>query len=174
MLAMLLKAVLVDLRAVELLSTAGYSTAAATVASSLYEKSVIGRYIMLSPQDRAAVYMRHTTKRSLPWRVRDMIEQLVRGIDLEAAPAVEAEAEYLQYILLCSLKHPQASTILFAAEAHGGPDTLTRSFPARPCSCVRHHACRGIACRLGFPGGPGAFRHVLLYVRPSRHCSRGA
>lgn len=115
--AMFLKTILTDLRAVQVLIGVGYPFSAATVASSLWEKSLLGRFILRDPAARLEKYLEHPSKKTLPWKIRRMLAELVEEPD----PALNARAVevcHLQYTLLCSLKHPQAGTLATSSHAH--------------------------------------------------------
>jgi hypothetical protein len=128
-----LKAILSDLRSVEILLSAGYPLAASSVTSTIWEKSVIAQYVLASPKERLSTYMSHGSKRSLPWTMRSMVSELAKD-DIPADSSVELESEkwYLQYVLLCSLKHPQATTLVYASEIHTDMDIPSRLLPATP------------------------------------------
>src|SRR5689334_21122172 len=74
---MFLKTILADLRSVHVLISVGYPLSAATVASSLWEKSVMGRFILKSPTERIEAYFKHPSKKKLPWDMKAMLQELI-------------------------------------------------------------------------------------------------
>lgn len=115
-----LKNILSDLRSIQVLVSIGYPASAATIASSLWEKSIMGRYLLKEPEKRIKRYLAHGTKKSLLWSMKNMVEDIaVETKDLSSKQA--AEFCYMQYAFLCSLKHPQADTIDAVNSIHFNP-----------------------------------------------------
>ena len=141
---MFLKTILADLRSVHILISVGYPFSAATVASSLWEKSVMGRFILKSPTNRIQAYLEHPTKKRLPWNMKTILQELV----VENDPTTKAKAVdlyYVQYTYLCSLKHPQAETISKASDFHFDESRTMELIPGKP------HDSRGVnflSCRI--------------------------
>jgi hypothetical protein len=128
---MFLKTILADLRSVHVLVSIGYPLSAATVASSLWEKSVMGRFILKSPGQRIQTYFEHPSKKKLPWDMKSMLLELI----VENDPATKAKAVdlyYVQFTYLCSLKHPQAETISKASELHFDQSRSMELIPGKP------------------------------------------
>lgn len=57
-----LKNILSDLRSIQVLVSIGYPASAATIASSLWEKSIMGRYLLKEPTKRIKQYAAHGSK----------------------------------------------------------------------------------------------------------------
>jgi hypothetical protein len=128
---MFLKTILADLRSAHVLISIGYPLSAATTASSLWEKSVMGRFILKSPTERVQAYFEHPSKKKLPWDMKTMLQELI----VENDPATKAKAVdlyYVQYTYLCSLKHPQAETISEASRLHFDQTRTMELIPGRP------------------------------------------
>ena len=128
---MFLKTILADLRSVHVLVSIGYPLSAATVASSLWEKSVMGRFILKSPIGRTQTYFEHPSKKKLPWDMKAMLQELIEEND-SAAKAKAVDLYYVQYTHLCSLKHPQAETISKASELHFDQSRTMELVPGSP------------------------------------------
>jgi hypothetical protein len=128
---MFLKTILADLRSVHILISVGYPFSAATVASSLWEKSVMGRFILKSPAARIQTYFNHPTKKKLPWEMKSMLKEIV--VENDASTKAKAvDLYYAQYTYLCSLKHPQAETISKASEFHFEEARPMELLPGKP------------------------------------------
>ncbi|MGE6577409.1 DUF5677 domain-containing protein [Paenibacillus xylanexedens] len=107
---MFLKQSLNSLRAIVILVLRGYTSQAATIASSLYEIRLYSNYI-LDHQDRAEYFMKHSNSQDFVWRPKKMIRSEaqfnVNQMANKATLNVDDEIKSINstYMFLCSLKH---------------------------------------------------------------------
>lgn len=107
---MFLKQSLCSLRTIVILFLKGYTSQAATIASSLYEVRLYSNYI-LDHIDRAEYFMKHSNSQDFVWRPKQMIRNEAQfNVDQMASTKIlklEDEIKLISstYMFLCSLKH---------------------------------------------------------------------
>lgn len=102
--ALFLKRALNDLRSVWLLTSVGYTSQAASVATSLVEHALLASCMAGHP-DRAEKYKLGSTD-DLPWSVKDMIRFEVKETKSGKEFEIAWRQIYSAYKWLCKIKHP--------------------------------------------------------------------
>lgn len=113
--ALFLRRTLIDLRSVWLLARSGYTSQAVTVASTLFEHSLVVCVVAGSPEQYVRLRDREVTKN--PWNARELCQLYAKGFRAQGAAAGLtltdeqekriADGRYEKtYEKLCRLKHP--------------------------------------------------------------------
>lgn len=86
-----------------------------SVATSLWEKSIMLQFLLCDPQTRFKIYTEHDTFKKLPWTIKDMVVDVVKREPLSENKNTQdnIDLQYLQYSYLCAIKHGNPYTLSY-------------------------------------------------------------
>lgn len=109
--ALFIKRALNDLRSVWNLLTLGYTTQAATVASSMWENSIVIE--VLNIDNKKLRELKSQKKDGIPWSCKKMSQIVAMHSSSDNQAAYESQWRFIygQYQFLCGYKHPNFQTL---------------------------------------------------------------
>lgn len=110
---LVLKSIFNHLNSVELLLVNCSIESGASVAASLWEKSILIQFMLCDPDNRIKKYTHHGTFKRMPWGIYDMISDIVRRENHSDQLKMQhnIDLQYLQYSYLCAIKHGNPYTL---------------------------------------------------------------
>jgi hypothetical protein len=112
---LLLKSIFNHLISLECLLERCAIESSGSVATSLWEKSMMLQFLLYDTKTRIKVYAEHNTFKKLPWTIRDMVIDVVKRETLSKNRNAQdsIDLQYLQYSYLCAIKHGNPYTLSY-------------------------------------------------------------
>ncbi|MBC7847761.1 MAG: hypothetical protein H7Y10_14875 [Flavobacterium sp.] len=109
-----LNSIFEHLHSLNLLLDLGLIESAASVSTSLWERSITLQYIMTNHIEFTKAHAKHDKVKKTPWNIKQMVNGI---IDFEnhkvRNPEIEKDLLYMQYTYLCAIKHGSPFTMTY-------------------------------------------------------------
>lgn len=92
----------------------GFIESGGSVATSLWERALTLRKIMLDPIKNSQILVEHEKVKSTPWIIWNMVKEVTdREVKDKSKREITAKLFYMQYTFLCSIKHGNPYTVSY-------------------------------------------------------------
>jgi hypothetical protein len=115
----------------------GFIESAGTVATSAWERTITLRMILTNPDDYSNILTEHVKAKKTPWDINQMLIEIVKKEHpyyTSEKMNEEVDLMYLQYTLLCTIKHGNPYTLSYLNR----PDrsSVLELFAIKPNDCL--------------------------------------